>query len=134
MTLDSRIPVLFTTLVDARPGDAVLVAGDVTVPISVVVARFAPGTDWHRPGCNCCVPRTAAMQAMAALFLRRARGEVAMFTRLVVAVEPAMADEIRAGLREDRFVAGRYRVAAVAVSKTTPDIVAEPALRAPSSD
>lgn len=74
------------------------------------------------------------MQAMAALFLRRARGEIAMFSRLVVAVEPAMADDIRAGLREDRFVAGRYRLAAVAVSKTIPDTVAEPALQAPSPD
>lgn len=133
MTLDSRIPVLFMALGDARPGDAVLVAGDVTVPSSVVAARVAPATGWHRLGCNCCVPRTAAMQAMAALYLRRARGEVAMFTRLLVAVDPAMADEIRAGLREDRFVSGRYRLAAAAVSKTSPDMAAEPARRAPSS-
>ena len=151
MIRDSRIPVLFATLTDLNtgdqplcPGDALLLALDATAPAvpglaERVVMRLPARQSRHPRGCNCCVPQTAAMQAMAVLFHRRARGEVAFFRRLVVALDPAPASLLRAAMSEDRFVAARYRDATAAISaggfsRTSPDRAAEPGSPEPASD
>ena len=114
---DSRIPVVFATPAEAGPQDALLLDGDAAAPAGRVVGRVGSGVFAHAPGCNCCVSRSGAAAAMAALFIARSRGEVAFFPRLVVALGPAGRAAAQAALAQDRFVAARYR----AVSRTSPD-------------
>lgn len=117
---DSRIPVVFATLAEAGADDALLLDGTTPPPPGRVVGRVVGGGSLHAPGCNCCVSRSGAAQAMAALFVARARGEVAFFPRLLVALDAAGTAAARAALAEDRFVAARYRM----VSRTSPDTAA----------
>ncbi len=114
---DSRIPVVFGTLAQAGAADALLLDGDAAAPPGRVVGRVAGVAAAHAPGCNCCVSRSAVALAMAALFLARARGEVAAFPRLLVSLDAAGEAAVRDALAGDRLVAGRYR----AVSNPTPD-------------
>ena len=61
----------------------------------------------HMAGCACCVPRGALAQALGALFLARARGEVAFFRRVIADLaDPA---PLQAALRDDPVVSSRYR-------------------------
>lgn len=117
---DSRIPVVFGTLAEARPDDALLLDVAVPAPPGRVVGRVGAAALLHAAGCNCCVSRDGVAQAMGALFVARARGEVAPFPRLLVALDPAGAAAARAALAGDRLVAGRYR----AVSRTSPGTAA----------
>jgi hypothetical protein len=99
MTLmfDARVPVVFGASLDAREGDAVLADG----------LEGAPG---HDAGCACCMTRTPAAQALSRLFMRRARGEVAFFRRVLVDGHAAEVS-VRAALRSDPVVAARFRLA-----------------------
>ena len=108
---DSRIPVLFVPLVSAVGDDAVLTDADAVVEPGRVTVRLGSAAGAHAMGCNCCVWRSSAAQAMTALFHARARGEVAFFRRLVVALPEAGVAEVRAALVEDRFVVARFRAA-----------------------
>lgn len=98
---DARVPVLIGSEADAGADDAVLAEG---------------GAAWgalggHAVDCACCAPRGAAASDLAALFLARARGEVPFFRRVVaVPVGEAGAIAIRAALRDDPFVSGRFRL------------------------
>jgi hypothetical protein len=85
MFIDARVPVLFGSVEDARPDDALLIDGDAEAPAGHVVARLSgDGSAAHVAGCVCCVPRSAAGSALAGLFLARGRGEVAFFRRVMV--------------------------------------------------
>lgn len=126
---DSRIPVVFGTLAEAGAEDALLLAGSAVPPPGRAVAFVAAGASPHAAGCNCCVSRGSVAQAMAALFVARARGEVAFFSRLLVVLDAAGRAAARAALEGDRFVAGRYR----AVSRTGSDTAAAAARSASAS-
>ncbi len=100
-TWDARVPVLIGSEADAGADD-VIVAED--------------GAAWgalggHVADCACCVPRGVVASDLAALFLARARGEVPFFRRVVaVPASEAGAAAIRAVLRDDPFVSGRFRL------------------------
>jgi len=89
--LDARVPVVFGPAEAAAPGDAVLREGE----------DFTPDSG-HAPGCACCVARTEAGRALAALLHARARDKIPFFRRVVVvlateagraAVEGALAND-----------------------------------------
>lgn len=113
MTSDPRIPVRFI----ARPEDrqateAALTDGTAAFPPGVAVARFRPARALagHRLGCTCCTPRGPAAEALARLFLARARGEVAFFTGIAALAESAEgAAAIRAALAGDVTAQARFR-------------------------
>jgi hypothetical protein len=125
---DSRIPVVFATLADAVTDDALLLAPSVIAPAGIATGRVGGGVLGHPSACTCCASRSGAAQVMAALYLARARGDVAFFSRLVVALDAAGAAAVHAALVEDRFVAARYR----AISRTSPDTAAAAANSAPT--
>jgi hypothetical protein len=76
-----------------------------------VMERFALSAA-HAPGCGCCAPRGPAAQALARLFLRRARGEVAPFSALAVRTQSSAGREaVQAALTSDVLVAARFRPA-----------------------
>jgi hypothetical protein len=106
--VDARVPVLFADAdTVASPDTAWLIEGDAP-SIGDVVERFQL-TAGHAPGCACCLPRSAAAEAFNRLFLRRAKGEVGFFTRVVVdATAPGRAAVV-AALAGDPFVSGRVR-------------------------
>jgi len=85
--------------------DVAFIAGEgVPVPPGSAVERIAAPA--HAPGCACCVPRAALAAALHRLFVRRARGEVPFFRRIVVAAE---AEAVAAALA-DPLVAARFRL------------------------
>lgn len=99
MTLmfDARIPVVFGTSADVRDGDFVL-------------ADALNGVAGHDAGCACCVWRSPAAETLARLFLQRARGEVAFFSR-VLAVGGSVAEHaIRTAVQSDPVAAARFRL------------------------
>ena len=97
LMLDARVPVVFGSSRDAQDGDAVLAFG----------LDSAPG---HDAGCACCVARAPAAQALGDLFMRRARGEVAFFRRVLVDGQAAEA-AVRAALQSDPVASARFRLA-----------------------
>ena len=103
---DMRIPVIFGG--DVAPDDAVLIEGDAPAPPAAWVERFhLPANPLHGVGCACCAPRGPAADALARLFLARARGDSAFFRRVVVlagaqgmeAVHTAIAADVVTGAR-----------------------------------
>jgi hypothetical protein len=108
--VDARIPVLFAPAATAGPGDALLTEADLPGGAMPVWAA-APRPHGVASGCVCCRPGGAPAQALRRLFLARARGEVAFFSRLVVAAGAAGEAAVRQALASDAFLAGRYRVA-----------------------
>ncbi len=95
--VDARIPVLFAPPETAGEHDAVLREGDGPSPL-----------EGHAPACACCVPRSELGKALGALFLARARGEVAPFRRVIAVVTDPVA--ARAAIEADPLAAGRFRV------------------------
>jgi hypothetical protein len=88
---DARVPVVIGPAVAAAAGDAVLREGE----------DFTPAAG-HAAGCACCVGRTEAGRALAALLHARARNKVPFFSRVLVvlaseagraAVEGALAND-----------------------------------------
>lgn len=110
MHIDARVPVVFGTIADAGPEDALLIEGDAPAPEGHIVVRLmADATPQHATGCVCCVPRSAAGSALAGLFLARGRGDIAFFRR-VVAVSADQA-AIRAAIDDDILASGWFRLA-----------------------
>jgi hypothetical protein len=109
--IDARIPVMFAPAASAGRGDAVLIEGEGTAPEGVPVARLAAPPPGHATGCTCCAPRGPVAEALHRLFLARARGGCAFFTRVVVCAGAEGEAAIRQALAGDAFLAGRYRVA-----------------------
>ena len=110
--LDARVPVRFGTPQTRVPGMALLLEGDGPAPPHVPVARFVlPPDQLHAAGCACCTPRGPAADALARLFLARARGEIPFF-QVVVAIplEVRSHAAIRSALDQDPFVSARYRL------------------------
>jgi hypothetical protein len=113
MVSDDRVPVRMGDVVSAGPGEALLIEGDAPAPPGATVARFRLGAaGGHRAGCACCRTPGAAAEALARLYVGRARGDVAWF-RAVVAVPETVAGQqaIATALQEDRLVVGRFRAA-----------------------
>lgn len=109
MYIDARIPIVFGSLEQAGPEDALLIDGDAPAPEGRVVARLS-GSDApiHAPGCLCCVPRSQAGSALASLFLARGRGDVAFFRRVVAVTEDRTA--ILSALQDDILASGWFRL------------------------
>ena len=115
LTSDSRIPVHLNGAAMATADDAI--AGDGTAAVTPGIAFFPllsgqPGLAGHAPRCPCCAPRSAATRALTALFHARARGEIAPFRRLFIAVDAARIGPLHEAFAEDRFLAARYVVVA----------------------
>jgi hypothetical protein len=104
MRLDARIPLVFATLADAGPTDALLVEGQ---------GARAPGRDHftasenpHPFGCTCCVPRNPAALALARLLLARGRGQGPFFRRVIaVTATPAGRATVLAAVQSDPLAA-----------------------------
>jgi hypothetical protein len=108
MFIDARVPVLFGTVEDAGPDDALLIDGDMEAPAGRVVARLSgDGATAHVAGCVCCVPRSAAGSALAGLFLARGRGDVAFFRRVVAVTQDREA--IFDAVANDMLASGWFR-------------------------
>lgn len=110
MSEDSRIPVLFGP--QPQAGDAVLAEEGQAVPMAGYVQRFAPGAA-HGLGCACCVARSPAAEALAALFRARAMGSAPYFSRVVVLASPEGRVALLAALEGDALARARYRVLVV---------------------
>jgi hypothetical protein len=108
MHIDARVPVVFGTIADARPDDALLIEGDAPAPEGRVVVRLmANAQPTHVAGCVCCVPRSAAGSALAGLFLARGRGDVAFFRRVIaVTTDP---EAILSAIDGDILASGWFR-------------------------
>ena len=108
--LDARLPVRFGTADQAGPETALLIEGDAPAPAGAAVARFVLASGGHPAGCACCAPRGPAAEALARLFLGRARGG-GLFRDVVALVRgPAGEAAVRAAVTEDRFAAARFRL------------------------
>jgi hypothetical protein len=107
--LDARVPVIFGRLEQAEPRDAVLREGE-ALARDGASAAFQLDTG-HSPGCACCLPRSAAGRALAALLQDRARGKVAFFTR-VVAVTATQAGRaaVESALAADPVASACFRL------------------------
>ncbi len=97
LMFDSRIPIVFGTHSDRRDGDFVL-NEDFGRELS------------HGVGCGCCVQRTPAAETFGQLFLRRARGEVTFFHRVLVTGDATAEFAVRAALQSDPVAAARFRL------------------------
>lgn len=109
MRIDARVPVVFGALADAGPEDAVLIDGDAAAPDGVTVVRLSDWAGAHGGGCLCCLPRSAAGSALAALFLARGRGEVPWFRRVVAVTDDKAA--LLGVLENDMLASGWFRAA-----------------------
>jgi hypothetical protein len=94
---DPRIPV-YAGAPDLAAGEDVVVR-ETLAPVA------------HGPGCACCAPRSALARALARLFLARARGDMALFTRVIVACAPDEAAAVAAAIAADPVSAARFRFA-----------------------
>ena len=111
MPSDPRIPLRLGPLAEAPPGAALLIEGDAPAPAGHPFARFAARPiPFHPAGCACCTPRNAAAQALARLFLDRARGGVWFIQVQAVTASTAGAAAVRAALAEDNLTAARFRL------------------------
>ena len=110
MRIDARIRVRVGMVSDAEDGDALLLPPGVPAPDGHAVARLDPAPG-HAAGCACCLPRNAAAQALGALFLQRARGEVPFFRQVLAVVGPGDAEGLAAALEADPLVSARFRLA-----------------------
>jgi len=111
--VDARIPVVFASLAEVAPDDAVLAEGgtDDFRRVPVTAGFGAAGTSGHPVSCACCVPRSDAAQALGRLFLARARGDVPFFRRVVAPdISLGGANAVRAALETDPLVSGRFRL------------------------
>ena len=91
MRIDARVPVRFGAVSRPCTGE---------VPLALGVAG-------HDPGCACCLPRSAAGLALAALFQARATGAVPWFTGVVA--DEADREVVEDALRTDPVAAARFR-------------------------
>jgi hypothetical protein len=108
MQSDARIPVSQAAPGTDRPSaeTALVLAADAPAPAGATVERLSARPSLHLASCICCSPRAALAEALNRLFQRRARGEVAFFHAVAVALPVA---EIEAAL-VDPLVASRFRL------------------------
>ena len=111
MRIDARIPVRIGELADAGEGDALLLPPNMPPPSGRPFEAMPGGAPGHAAGCGCCQPRNAAAQALGALFLRRARGEVGWFRRVLAVTGPTEAALVHAALETDPLTMARFRPA-----------------------
>ena len=109
MRIDARVPVRIGGLAGAGEGDALLLPSGVPPPPGWPAEVMPGGAPGHPLGCACCQPRNAAAQALGALFLRRARGEVGWFSQVLAAVGPDEAAMVHAALDADPLTLARFR-------------------------
>lgn len=109
--IDARVPVRTGRVEEAGTEVALLIEGGVAVPAGVAVARIAAIPAQHAPGCACCVPRGPIAEALARLFIARARGEVPFFREVVAVLDDTSLAGLHQALETDPLLAGRYRLA-----------------------
>lgn len=97
LMIDARIEVIFGRASERREGD-------------VVLSEALVGAG-HPTGCACCTSRTAAADALSQLFLKRARGEVAFFRRVLIDTDEAGSAAVSLALQSDPVISARYRAA-----------------------
>ena len=107
---DGRIPLRVVAreavAVPLAEGTAVVAPEGLAVGAGAVVERVGAAPRLHAIGCSCCSPRAALAQALARLFVRRARGEVGFFREVLVAL-PRRDVEDAFG---DVLVSARFRI------------------------
>jgi hypothetical protein len=108
MFIDARVPLRFGPLASRTADEAVMLDSD--LPAEAPVARFNPARGGHAPDCACCVPRSAAAAALAALFRERAVGHGPPFRGVLAVVGPDGEAAVREALANDPVAAGRYRL------------------------
>jgi hypothetical protein len=105
---DARVPVVYGTLAEARPDDAVLFEG-FTRAWAGAAGSFTPATV-HAPGCACCAARSEAARALTSLLHARARAAVPFFRRVLVVLESEQGRvEIETALLSDPVVSCCFR-------------------------
>ncbi len=108
--LDARLPVRFGTPDQAGPERALLIEGDAPAPPGVPFARFVLAPGIHPASCACCAPRGPVAEALARLFLDRARGG-APFREVIALVRgPTGEEAVRAAVTADQLAAARFRL------------------------
>jgi hypothetical protein len=112
---DTRIPVFAGDPGRAAAGDAVVGEGGAEPPL-------------HGVGCACCAPRPALARTLARLFVDRARGATAFFTRVIVACPPGGEAALAAAIAADPVSAARFRFAG-RLAQTAPDSSPSPSAR-----
>ena len=109
MWIDARVPVVFGGIGDALPDDALLIEGEMAAPEGRVVVRLSGvASPRHVAGCVCCVPQSEAGSALAGLFLKRGRGEVGYFRRVLAVTENREA--VVEAVRGDVLASGWFRI------------------------
>ena len=88
----------------------VLVEEGLTPPEVGHVQRFSIKLPGHLPGCSCCVARSPAATALAAVFRARATGAAPYFNQLLVLASPAGRLDIEAALAQDALCRARFRL------------------------
>jgi hypothetical protein len=109
MEQDARIPVIFGQQPEAD--DMVLLEEGLEAPAAGHVQRFTAKMPGHLPGCSCCVARSPAATALAAVFRARATGAAPYFSRLLVLASPAGRLDISSALAQDALCRARFRLA-----------------------
>jgi hypothetical protein len=107
MEQDARIPVIF----GQQPGadDMTLLEDGFDAPAAGHVQRFSAKLPGHLPGCSCCVARSPAASALAAVFRARATGAAPYFHRLLVLASAAGYLDIETALAQDALCRARFR-------------------------
>jgi hypothetical protein len=109
MWIDARVPVVFGAIGDAGPDDALLLDGEMAAPDGRIVARLSGApTPAHVAGCVCCAPQSEAGSALASLFLKRGRGEVGHFRRVLAITDNR--DAVIAAVQGDVLASGWFRI------------------------
>jgi len=97
-------------------------SGDMRVPVvagdpaqagadDVVQPAFSAGATGHAACCACCRPRPPLAEALARLYIDRARGRLPFFARVIVPCAPEQEAALAAALAADPVTAARYRFA-----------------------
>ncbi len=99
-------------MIDATDMRVPVLAGDPALAEATdVVQAMPPAASRHAIGCACCVPRAPVAEALAKLFVSRARGAIPFFSRVIVACEPGQDATLAAALAADPVTAARFRFA-----------------------
>ena len=109
MWMDARLPVRFGPLHSRTPTEAVLTDSGTPGPGAWAALAAAPTA--HPAGCACCLPRSPAAVALAALFRARATGASPPFAAVLAVLEPGNQAALRAALETDPIASARFRLA-----------------------
>jgi len=110
-SLDARLPVRFGSVEEASADEALLIEGNLPAPTSRAAERFTISANTSHPaGCACCAPRSSAAQALARLFLARARGDAPFFREVLVVTGTMGEAAVRAALESDPLASAWFRL------------------------